>query len=101
MHLSDYAAHDATGLNQLIQAKQVSADEVRSAALQAIEALNPQVNALVETWRDGPSPPAGEFTGVPVLIKALGITANGRPSELASAWALGFTAEGRTTERRG
>ncbi|MDQ0737695.1 amidase [Pseudomonas sp. W4I3] len=94
MHLSDYAIHDATGLSQLIKARQVSASEVRAAALQAIEALNPQVNALVETWDDEPAPQAGAFLGVPVLLKDLGITAKGRRNELGSALALGCTAEG-------
>ncbi|AZF50501.1 MULTISPECIES: amidase [unclassified Pseudomonas] len=94
MHLSDYAVHDATGLSQLIQAKQVSPSEVRAAAFQAIEAFNPQINALVETWNDEPAPHAGVFSGVPVLIKDLGITAKGRRNELGSALALGCTAEG-------
>ncbi len=94
MHLSEYAAQDATGLAQLIQDKQVSAAEVRSAALQAIEALNPQVNALVETWTDEPVSDGGPFNGVPVLIKDLGITAAGRRNEMGSALALGCTAEG-------
>lgn len=94
MHLSDYATHDATGLNQLIQGKQVSAAEVRAAALQAIAQVNPQINALVETWNDEPAPHAGAFTGVPVLIKDLGISAKGRRSELGSVLALGCTADG-------
>ena len=81
MHLSEYAAQDATGLAQLIQDKRVSVAEVRSAALQAMEALNPQINALVEAWSDEPSSSAGAFHGVPLLIKDLGITAAGRRNE--------------------
>ena len=94
MHLSDYAAQDATGLAQLIRDKQVTESEVRSAAFQAIDALNPQVNALVEIWNDEPASKAGPFMGVPVLIKDLGITAAGRRNELGSALALGCIAEG-------
>lgn len=93
MHLADYAAHDATGLSQLIQDGHVSAAEVRGAALQAIEALNPQVNALVEIWSDEPAPQSGAFKGVPVLLKDVGITAQGRRTELGSALAAGCTAE--------
>lgn len=93
MHLSDYAAQDATGLAQLIRDKQVTAGEVRTAALQAIEAVNPKVNAVVQTWNDEPISTAGPYMGVPVLIKDLGITAAGRRSELGSALALGCTAE--------
>ena len=94
MHLSEYAAQDATALAQLIRDKQVSAEEVRSAAVQAMEALNPQINALVEVWSDEPDCSAGAFHGVPVLIKDLGITAAGRRNELGSALALGCTAPG-------
>jgi amidase len=93
MHLREYAAHDATGLSQLIQTRQVSAVEVRAAALQAIETLNPHLNALVETWLDEPAPQPGDFYGVPFLIKDLGIAAQGRRSELGSALALGCSAE--------
>lgn len=94
MHLSDYAVQDATGLAQLIRDKQVTESEVRCAAFQAIDALNPQVNALVEIWNDEPASKVGSFMGVPVLIKDLGITAAGRRNELGSALALGCTAEG-------
>lgn len=93
MHLSEYAAEDATGLAELIHDRKVSAEEVRVAALQAIETLNPQVNALVEVWSDEPNPSAGVFRGVPMLIKDLGITAAGRRNELGSALALDCTAE--------
>jgi amidase len=56
MHLSEYTEQDATGLSQLIKAGHVSADEVRTAALRAIEVLNPQINAVIETWDDERSP---------------------------------------------
>lgn len=93
MHLYEYATHDATGLAQLIRDGQVSAGEARDAALQVIETLNPQVNAVVETWTDEPLSGAGPFQGVPVLLKDLGITAVGRRNELGSALAMGCTAQ--------
>lgn len=92
MHSYEYAAHDATGLAQLIQDQQVTAQEVRNAALQVIEALDPQLNALVETWADEPAAGPGVFQGVPLLVKDLGITAAGRRNELGSGLALGCTA---------
>lgn len=92
MHLSEYTEQDATGLSQLIEAGHVSADEVRTAALRAIEVLNPQINAVIETWDDERSPQKGAFNGVPVLIKDVGITAKGRRNELGSRLALGCTA---------
>lgn len=93
MHQSEYAAHDASGLAQLIRDKQVSSEEVRTAALRAIEELNPKVNALVEVWSDEPGPSAGPFHGVPILIKDLGISAAGRRNELGSALARGCLAQ--------
>jgi amidase len=94
MHLSEYAEQDATGLSQLIEAGHVSADEVRDAALRAIEVLNPQINAVIETWDDECSLQAGAFNGVPVLIKDVGITAKRRRNELGSRLAVGCTAQG-------
>ena len=94
MHLSEYAATDATGLARLIHDRQISPSEVRAAALHAIEALNPQVNALTEVWQDEPDASAGPFHGVPFLLKDLGITAAGRRNELGSALARGCVAPG-------
>lgn len=93
MYVSEYAEQDAVSLARLIHEQQVSAEEVRSAALQAIETLDPQINALVETWADEPSPVQGSLHGVPLLIKDLGISAAGRRNELGSSLALGCTAD--------
>jgi amidase len=93
MYLSEYAEQDAVGLARLIHEQQVSAAEVRNAALQAIEAINPQINALVESWADEPAAAQGPLRGVPLLIKDLGISAAGRRNELGSALAQGCTAE--------
>lgn len=93
MYLSEYAAQDATGLARLIHAKAVSADEVRRAALHAMATLNPQINALVDTWDDEPPAAPGVLHGVPMLLKDVGISAAGRRNELGSALALGCTAE--------
>lgn len=97
MYPSDYAAHDATGLARLIHDNAVSADEVRRAALQAMAALNPQINALVDVWHDEPPANEGPFHGVPMLLKDLGISAAGRLNELGSALAQGCTAEADST----
>ena len=60
MNLSDYTKHDALGLAALIASREVSAAEVTAAALQAVEAVNPTVNAVVESWGD--ESPRGDAT---------------------------------------
>ncbi len=49
MNLGDYAAQDAVGIARLIKAKEVSAQEVTEAAIDAAERMNPKLNALVMT----------------------------------------------------
>ncbi|WP_332763296.1 amidase [Pseudomonas koreensis] len=93
MHFSEYAEQNAVGLATLIAERQVSASEVRNAALRAIETLNPQINAVIETWDDEPQPQAGPFQGVPMLLKDLGLTAQGRRNELGSRLAQGCVAD--------
>lgn len=70
MKLSEYAAHDAMGLAQLVERKEVTAKELEECALRAIAALNPQLNFM-----SGPAAPiskgtpSGPFYGVPTLLK--------------------------------
>ena len=75
MTLSEYARCDALGLARLMATGQVSPKELALLAAQAIETVNPAVNAVVETYPDriegldentlGPGP----FRGVPFLMK--------------------------------
>lgn len=96
MNLSDYTKHDALGLAALIASREVSAAEVTAAALHAIEAVNPTVNAVVECWGD--ESPRGDatrpppFFGVPFLIKDLAVSMEGRRNELGSRLADGIVA---------
>ncbi|MFN9571693.1 MAG: amidase, partial [Betaproteobacteria bacterium] len=75
MQLSEYARFDALGLAQLVAQGEVSPRELAATALAAIEALNPQLNAVVETYADRidgldeAQLGAGPFRGVPCLIK--------------------------------
>jgi len=82
VHVSEYVEHDATGLAGLISTGRVSADEVRQAALRAVEAVNPELNALVGEPFDGPLSYSteGPFAGVPFLIKDLVLHAEGVPT---------------------
>lgn len=82
MEVSEYVEHDATSLAGLISARQVSADEVREAAQRAIEAVNPELNALVGEPFDEPLGHStdGPFAGVPFLVKDLVLHAEGVPT---------------------
>lgn len=97
MKFSEYAAYDATGLAQLIAKGQVSATEVQQTARQAITAVNPKLNALVDNVFGEPLAYSahGPFAGVPFLIKDLGVHAAGVPTRIGSR----LTGEGITFER--
>lgn len=86
MKLSEYIEYDAIGLAQLISSGQVSAHEVQQVARQAIELVNPELNALVGELFDEPLPYAtdGPFAGVPFAIKDLVLHAQGVPTRLGS-----------------
>src|SRR5215471_9916400 len=99
MKLDEYASHDATGLAALVSSKQVSAKELAETAAAAIEAVNPTVNAVVETYPDriegldektlGPGP----FRGVPFLMKDVFGHEAGRKIEFGSRLCRGMVAQ--------
>ncbi|OCA87168.1 amidase [Pseudobacillus wudalianchiensis] len=83
MKFSEYSIYDAVGLAELVKKKEVTPKELAEAAFKGIEKVNPAINAVVQILdkqvdkeierglHDGP------FTGVPFLIKELGIQAAG------------------------
>ena len=91
MNQSDYQAHDAVGLAELIAAREVSATQVVEAALARMEAVNSRLNAVVldlgeqalASVKDGA--PAGPLGGVPYLIKDLGAQVAGTGTTAGSA----------------
>lgn len=98
MSLSDYARHDALGLAALVQKREVSAKELAETAARAIAAINPEVNAVVETYADRiggckeESLGTGPFRGVPFLIKDVFGHEAGRICEFGSRLCRGMTA---------
>lgn len=97
MNLSEYAAYDATGIAALIKSGQVSAEEIRGCALRAIDAVNGDLNAVIETYDDPvPAPPDtaahAPFAGVPYLIKDVGLHFGGLKCEFCSRLCEGMTA---------
>lgn len=83
MRLDEYAGYDAVGLAQLVRKGEVAADEVLGTARAAIEAVNPELNAIVDLF-DEPLPAAtgadAPFAGVPFLLKDLVCGAEGVPT---------------------
>lgn len=69
---------DAVGLAELIRQGDITATELTQAAIDRIEATNPQLNAVIHTSFDkalaaaqNPELPDGPFAGVPFLLKDL------------------------------
>ena len=85
MNLAEYSRFDGTGLAELVRKRDVSPTDLARTALDAIEHLNPTLNAVVEIYReriealDEATLPDGPFRGVPFLLKRIGITEAGRP----------------------
>lgn len=73
----EYVSHDALGLAGLIARKEVGPQEVVDAAMGQIRALNPRINAVVETLFESVEEQlrtmdwSAPFAGVPYLIKDL------------------------------
>jgi amidase len=88
--IGDLGAKDATALAALVARGEVTPTELLDAALAAVEARNPALNAVVlvqegvarRSIADGL--PQGPFRGVPFLIKDLGIEAADFPSHNGS-----------------
>ena len=99
MNLQEYAGYDALGLARLVERREVSPRELAETALEAIEAVNPKLHAVIEIYADrtagldakslGPGP----FRGVPFLIKDVGPHLKGRKTEFCSRLCQGMVGE--------
>ncbi len=84
--LDEFARLDATAQADLVRTGQVKPLELVDAAITRVEALNPELNAVVTRQFDrareqaqSPSLPQGPFRGVPFLLKDLGAHLAGDP----------------------
>lgn len=98
LSVDDFAQLDGVGLSMLIRRGEISISEVTSAAREAIDRVNPALNAIVELYEDrfaGPEKdlPDGPLTGVPFLVKDVGEHFAGRKIENASRLCKGFIVE--------
>ena len=87
---------DATALAELVRSKQVKPIELVEAAIARIEALNPELNAVItpmyELAREAATGelPQGPFTGVPFLLKDLMAACSGVRMCWGTAFARDF-----------
>jgi amidase len=95
--LNDYASYDGLGLAELVARKEVKPEELTAAAVQAIEKVNPKLNAVLQVLAEQAKAeiqgglPQGPFTGVPFLIKELVLHAKGVRLDMGSRLAQGYT----------
>ncbi len=88
--IGDLGATDATALAGLVASGEVTPSELLDAALAAVEARNPALNAVVLVQEGvarkaiAEGLPPGPFRGVPFLIKDLGCEARDFPSHNGS-----------------
>ncbi len=99
---AEYASYDAVGLAELVRKKEVTPAELVEAAIARIERHNPTLNAVVYKAYDAAraqakAPAQGPFTGVPFLIKDLGVAVAGMPRSNGSK----FTRELKDSEDSG
>jgi amidase len=83
--MSELARLDGTGLAELVRDGQVSPAELVASAIGRIEALNPELNAVISDLSEravaaaGGPLPDGPFRGVPLLLKDLACHSAGDP----------------------
>ncbi|MFE3774867.1 amidase [Streptomyces sp. NPDC059122] len=94
MRVTEYVNFDAVGLAELAAGGEVTPAELEAVAREAAQAVNPRINAVVETWPtdDEPAPGSAPLAGVPFLIKDIGVSMAGRRTELGSRLAAGNVA---------
>jgi len=94
----DFIRHDGLALAALVRSGDASAIELVDAAIARIEALNPQLNAVVRPMFDQAREQArvpqreGPFAGVPLLLKDLVASVEGVPTSNGNRWLRGVPA---------
>ncbi|WP_143833687.1 amidase [Oceanobacillus senegalensis] len=91
MNWNEWSRLDAIGLAELVHNGEITPQEVAQQAASGINALNPEINSVIEVFDDVVDDPTkdgmnteGVFAGVPYLMKDLGPTLKGRLQEMGS-----------------
>ena len=94
---SEYSNYDGLGLAELVKKGEVSPRELADTALDALNRLNPKLNAITYMMDDYAKKiieeglPQGPFTGVPFLVKDLISSFAGYPTNCGSRFYQGWT----------
>jgi amidase len=97
--LSEFERYDGLALAELVRRKEVTAGEILEEAIARIEVRNPIVNAVVTKLYDqarqaiAAGLPDGPFTGVPYLLKDIGVLYTGAVTVNGSALFAGDVAD--------
>lgn len=100
--LSEYARYDGLGLATLVRKGQVTAAELLDTAFAAVDAVNGELNAVLQTLPRQAraslrsATPEGPFAGVPMLVKELVLHAKGVRCDMGSRLAQGYVPTGDT-----
>jgi len=90
MNLAEYPKYDGLGLAELVKRGEVTAKALGRLMLAAVEKVNPQINAVIQSYADRVEAmredevPDGPFTGVPFLLKDVGPGEKGAIQEAGS-----------------
>ena len=87
MDFEDYRRQDAVGLAGLVARREVSAAELLEAAAARMAQVNPAINAVtldLTARARAETPVPGPLSGVPFLLKDLGVTLAGTPTTSGS-----------------
>jgi amidase len=98
MRLDEYCSLDATALADLVRRREVAAEELATLAVQALEAVNPEINAVIGLTPKETHAALGRLqgreplAGVPYLVKDLGSALAGELQEWGSRLMRGHVA---------
>jgi amidase len=90
MNLEEYSRYDGVALAGLVKKREVSPKELVHLFVEAVERVNPRINAVIEVYQDRverldePVTSANPFTGVPFLMKDIGAGEGGRVQDNGS-----------------
>jgi amidase len=99
MNVAEYSRCDGVALAELVRKREVSPKELAYLFLEAVEKVNPRINAVIEVYADriegldDQTISAGTFTGVPFLMKDIGAGESGRHQEMGSRLMKGRVAD--------
>ena len=99
MNLEEYAACDGVALADLVKKSEVTPKELAHLFVEAVDKVNPEINAVIEVWSDRISTlddqdiPDGPFAGVPFLMKDVGAGEAGRVQDSGSRLMKGHMVE--------